>query len=194
MNRSSCYGYSQTSCSGTGSSGRCWPQGAEPQSRRLWETTAGRRRRRWWTDGRCRAGTERSERGARWIGPVVSADQDNHTWMTSVTNLGFVFQNVDAAQRQEEVDLTLLRGLFHGVFIRSLDERGDGVVVTALPKVTVVTDSWVYTDYSRIAAVGGKKSMSTGGRMSALSRKSTGEHIFCSCQAALILKTKMTNN
>lgn len=74
----------------------------------------------------------------------MSVDQDNHTWKTSVTNLGFVFQNVDAAHRQEEVDLTLLGGLFLGVFIRSLDERGDGIVVTAFPKLTDVTDSWVY--------------------------------------------------
>lgn len=72
----------------------------------------------------------------------MSADQDNHTWKTSVTNLGFVFQNVDAAQRQEEVDLTLLGGLFLGVFIRSLDERRDGVVVTALPKLMDVIDSF----------------------------------------------------
>lgn len=74
----------------------------------------------------------------------MSADQDNHTRKTSVTNLGFIFQNVDATQRQEEVGLTLLGGLFHGVFIRSLDERGDGIVVTAFPKLMDVTDSWVY--------------------------------------------------
>lgn len=76
-----------------------------------------------------------------------------------MTNLGFVFQNVDAAQRQEEVDLTLLGGLFRGVFIGSLDESGDDVVVTAFPKLTDVTDSWVFIDYCRTAAVE-EKSMS----------------------------------
>lgn len=57
--------YSQTSCSGTGSSGRCLLQGVAPRNQRLSESAAGRRSRRWWGEGRSRAGTEGSETAGR---------------------------------------------------------------------------------------------------------------------------------
>lgn len=51
------------------------------------------------------------------------------------TNPGLAFQDVNAAQRQEEVDFALLGSLFRGVFLRSLDKRESDVAVYTASKV-----------------------------------------------------------
>lgn len=51
------------------------------------------------------------------------------------TNPGLAFQDVNAAQRQEEVDFALLGSLFRGVFIRSLDKGESDVAVYTASKV-----------------------------------------------------------
>lgn len=59
--------YSQTSCSGKGSSGRSLPQGVVPRNQRLLVWAAAQRRRRWWGEGRCRAGTGGRKKEVRCV-------------------------------------------------------------------------------------------------------------------------------
>jgi len=56
------HGYSQTSCSGTGSSGTYTPPGAWPQSQRLWARRAGHHRRTRRREGRWTTYTGERER------------------------------------------------------------------------------------------------------------------------------------
>lgn len=95
--------HSQTSCFGTGSSGRCSLHDVGPQSQRLWEKRGGRHRRRWSAGGRCTAKTVERLRSIQ-----VNPGCKLLFFSSDVTNLCFVFQNVYPSQWQEKVDLIFL--------------------------------------------------------------------------------------